>query len=157
GVAGRNHAVGLALLHRLERQPHARAATAAHGLAGLVLHLHGNVGVHDGGPRAELRVGRELGLDAWARAEKHKAQLRLALERQGRTRHYDARTAIPTHRIERYRARPCHDPLSTLIDVAPVPGQQGLSKYINSRPPNRPTIAGCRRETIHFRRLDRVG
>ena len=47
GVAGRDHEVGLALLHGLERQPHAGAAAAAHRLARLVLHLHHGVGVDD--------------------------------------------------------------------------------------------------------------
>ena len=40
GVAGRDHEVGFALVHGIERQPHAGRAAAAHRLARLVLHLH---------------------------------------------------------------------------------------------------------------------
>ena len=47
GVAGRDHEVGLVLLHGIEREPHAGRAAAAHRLARLVLHLHDGVGVHD--------------------------------------------------------------------------------------------------------------
>ena len=43
-------------LHRLERQPHARAAPAAHGLARLVLHFDDGVGVHDARPLGEQRM-----------------------------------------------------------------------------------------------------
>ena len=41
GVAGRDGNIGLALLHGLERQPHAGALAAPHRLARLVLHLDG--------------------------------------------------------------------------------------------------------------------
>ena len=47
GVAGRDHEVGLGLVHGIERQPHAGRAAAAHRLARLVLHLHHRIGMDD--------------------------------------------------------------------------------------------------------------
>ncbi len=53
GIAGRDHRIGLALLHGVDRHPHRRFPPAmAQRLAGLLVHLDGDVGVDD--PRGRL-------------------------------------------------------------------------------------------------------
>ena len=58
-------AVGAPVLHRLEREPHARPVAAfAERLARLRVHGDRHIGVDDLGLRGERGMGRKLGLDA---------------------------------------------------------------------------------------------
>ena len=109
GVAGRDRDVGLALLHGLDRQPQARALAAAQGLARLVAHGDGGVGVDDDArARGERRRLLELGRDARLVAEEQEAQIRMSLERERRTGDHDLGAVIPAHGVERYRPRLRH-------------------------------------------------
>ena len=52
----------LALLHGLEREPHARALAAAQSLARLVVHADDTVGMHDFRSGLEVRIALEPAL-----------------------------------------------------------------------------------------------
>ena len=70
GVAGRHGDVGLALLHRVDGEPHRRLpAAVAQRLARLVVHPDRDVGVHHPGGGLEPRMGVEQRVDLGPVAE----------------------------------------------------------------------------------------
>ena len=111
GVAGRDGEVGLALLHGLERQPHAGAAPATHGLARLVLHLDDGVGVDDARALGERRMRQQ---DAARCAPRRRTAGRSRSGWRSSARAAPGTTtagpSVSAHRVERYGARRCHDP-----------------------------------------------
>ena len=117
------------------------AAAAAHRLARLVLHLHDDVGMDDAralGERAD--AARRCGVDARLVAEKQKAHVGMALERHGGARHDHGGALVSTHRVERYRARRCHDPLLACrwLTWPAAPGRAGSANRSSPRQTARP-------------------
>ena len=73
GIAGGDRDVGLALLDRVDGEPHRRGlAAAAQRLARLVVHADGDVGMDDARGRLQRRIFCELRFDQRAVAEQQK-------------------------------------------------------------------------------------
>ena len=105
GVAGRHSDGSLALVNGVDGEPHARAFAAAERLARLFGHRNDGVGVNDARALSQPRRVGELGLDLGFVAEKKKVQLRVALERQSRSRNDHLGAMVPAHGVKRYCPR----------------------------------------------------
>ena len=102
GVAGGNRNVRLALLHGLDRKPHRRGlATAAQGLARLVVRADGDVGMHDARGRLQRRVSGEFGIDPGAVAEQQEFGVGMPAQRNCGAGNDDRCADIATHGVKR--------------------------------------------------------
>ena len=102
GIASRNGGVGIALLHRVNGQPHAGGlAAAADGLRRLVVHGDGNIGMVDAGAALEGRQPVKLGIYARRIPEQHEAQLRPFGQRERGARQHHSRAVVSTHGVKR--------------------------------------------------------
>ncbi len=102
GIAGGDRDVGLALLHRIDGEPHGGfPAALAQRLARLVVHLHGDIGVHQVRGRLELRAGSEQRLDDGAVAEQQELDVGMTGERQFRARNDHRCPMVSPHGVER--------------------------------------------------------
>ena len=102
GVAGGDRDVGLALLDRVDRQPHRRGlAAAAQRLARLVVHADGDVGMNDARGRLQRRMLGEFGLDQRAVAEQQKFAVGMPGQRDRGAGNDDRCADIATHGVKR--------------------------------------------------------
>ena len=116
GIARRNRGIGVARLHRFERQPHARAFAAAQCLARLFVHRDDEIGMDDTRLGCECRILLQYRFDAGLLAEKNEPQRWLTIKRQRRPGDHDLRAVVSAHCVEcdRFWARhPCRLPLKS--------------------------------------------
>src|SRR6202048_461593 len=96
GVAGGHGSIGFSLLHRVDGEPHRRfPAPFAEGQTRLVVHLDGDIRVHDMGACLELRAGIEQWLKSGAIAKKQKFNIGVARERKLSSWNNDRSAVVP--------------------------------------------------------------
>ena len=103
GVAGRDRAIGLALLDRLDRPPHRGGAPPrAQRLARLVGHLDRDLAVADCARARSFGNPASSGaIAAWS-PNSRKRDVRTALKRDRGGLDHDRRAVIAAHHVERY-------------------------------------------------------
>ena len=102
GVAGRDRDIGLALLHRVDREPHRRLPAAlAQRLARLVVHLDHDVGVDEPRGRLQPRPRVEQRRDHGLVAEQHELGVGMAGKRKIGPGNDDRRPDVAPHGVER--------------------------------------------------------
>ena len=102
GIAGRNGDIRLALLHRIDGKPHRRLPAAlAQRLAGLVVHLDRDVGVHELRGRLELGTRVEQRLDGARDRRTAEFDVGMAAERQFGPRNDHRCPMVAPHGVER--------------------------------------------------------
>ena len=132
GIAGRDRDVGLALLDRVDGEPHRRLpAPLAQRLARLVVHPDGDVGVDELGSRLEPRTRRQQRLDHRAVAEQQKLGVGMTAERQLGARHDHRRAMVSPHGVERNANFLGHELTNTVVGHGP---QQGATHPVASPP-----------------------
>ena len=136
GIAGRDREIGLALLHRLDRAPHARApAAVAERLARLLVHPDGDIAVLEDRSRRDLRIARGSGDD------------RLRRRRDG--------SAGPGRRISAMsapgitRLAPSSPPM-TSSEAVTVAAIQSLSRSVHRPSPRQALCAAAERRPYRF-------
>ena len=100
GIARRNGGIGVARLHCLERQPHARAFAVAQCLARLFVHRDDEVGMDDTRLGCECRILLQYRFDAGLLTEENESQRRLTIKRQRRPGDDDLRAVVSSHSVE---------------------------------------------------------
>ena len=103
GVAGRNRAIGLAFLDRVDRLPHRGGAPPrTQRLARLVRHLDRDFAVDDARLALERRIRGQQRRDRLLVAEQNEIDVGPALERDRRRVQHDRGPVVAAHRVERY-------------------------------------------------------
>jgi hypothetical protein len=101
GIAGGDRDIRLVLRHRVDRLPHGGlAAAAAQRLARLLVHGDGHVAMMERAGGLQLRILRKQRLALGGNAEKHEADIGMALESLGCARDSDLRTEVATHDVD---------------------------------------------------------
>ena len=102
GVARRNRHVGLALLDRVQRQPHRGIAPPhAQRLARLGVHLDGDIGVEEARHRRQFRIGVQQRPQQFLVAGEDERQIGPPLQRDGGAGHDNGRSVVAAHGVER--------------------------------------------------------
>ena len=142
GIAARNSDVGVALFHRLDREPHRGfPAAIAQRLARFGVHAYRDLGVNDPRSRFERRLRVDKRRDLRRVAEEEKFAFGMALQRQFRTGNDHGGAVVSPHRIERNADLVWH----RMIDLAvlgPGEGVPEANATIAVRRPDTTAISG---------------
>jgi hypothetical protein len=102
GVPGRDGDIGLFFLHRLDGEPHRRFPPAGpQGLTRFVVHLHGDIGVVEGGEIPDARIAVEKRHHLALAPVEHIADVGAPLARDRGAGHQRFRTMVAPHQVER--------------------------------------------------------
>ncbi len=144
GIAGRDHDIGLALLHRVDRQPHrGLPAPVAQRLARLVVHADRHLGMHQLRVGLEPRQALEQGLHHGAVAEQQEFDIGMAGERNIGARQDDRGTMVAAHGVKRDANLIGHGSTSAALAWTPATSVKWIRR-------TGATIAARSRQTSRF-------